>query len=235
MRLHLIRHGQTPSNVRRVLDTDEPGPGLTELGQEQAEALPEALGGAGIERLYASTLVRTQLTAAPLSRALGLEVAIRPGLREIRAGDLEMAGDDESVHAYLEAVFAWSLGGLDRRVPGSEEDGRAVLARFDEVVREIAETGVQSAALFSHGAIIRAWSAARCRNVSTPFAMARGLTNTGVVVVDGTPGSWTALSWMDEALGGEDVDTGTGGPAGEPVEESEDHNRDETRKGGSWS
>lgn len=235
MRLHLIRHGQTPSNVRRLLDTDEPGPGLTELGREQAEALPEALGGAGIERLYASNLVRTQLTAAPLSEALGLEVTIRPGLREIRAGNLEMAGDDDSVRAYLDTVFAWSLGGLDQRVPGSDEDGQAVLARFDDVVREIAETGAQTAAVFSHGAMIRAWSAARCRNISAPFAMARGLTNTGVVVIDGAPGSWTALTWMDEALGGEDVDTGTGGPAGEPVEELVDVDQDDVDEEGSWS
>lgn len=90
MRLYLIRHGQTPSNVQRLLDTGEPGPGLTELGRQQAEALPEALAGAGIEALYASSLVRTQLTARPLADALGLEPAIRPGLREIGAGDLEM-------------------------------------------------------------------------------------------------------------------------------------------------
>ena len=45
MRLLLIRHGQTPSNVLGALDTLVPGPGLTPLGLEQAAAIPDALAG----------------------------------------------------------------------------------------------------------------------------------------------------------------------------------------------
>ncbi|MCM1975585.1 histidine phosphatase family protein, partial [Streptomyces sp. G1] len=36
MRLLLVRHGQTPTNVDYLLDTAVPGPGLTELGLAQA-------------------------------------------------------------------------------------------------------------------------------------------------------------------------------------------------------
>jgi broad specificity phosphatase PhoE len=57
MRLLLVRHGQTPSNVRSLLDTAVPGPGLTELGERQAAAPPEALAGEDIDALYASTLM----------------------------------------------------------------------------------------------------------------------------------------------------------------------------------
>ncbi|MFI5427738.1 histidine phosphatase family protein [Aeromicrobium sp. UC242_57] len=39
MRLILIRHGQTPANVDGVLESTVPGPGLTELGLEQAAEL----------------------------------------------------------------------------------------------------------------------------------------------------------------------------------------------------
>ena len=60
MRLILIRHGQTTSNVDGLLDTAEPGAGLTSLGFVQAAALPDALGGESIELLYASTLVRAR-------------------------------------------------------------------------------------------------------------------------------------------------------------------------------
>ena len=35
MRLILVRHGQSPSNIERLLDTTSPGPSLTELGLEQ--------------------------------------------------------------------------------------------------------------------------------------------------------------------------------------------------------
>ncbi|MEV4049128.1 histidine phosphatase family protein, partial [Streptomyces sp. NPDC049744] len=108
MRLLLIRHGQTPSNLKHLLDTAEPGPGLTALGQEQAAALPDALASEKIGALYASTLVRTQLTAAPLASATGLEVRVRAGIRELTAGDLEMRGDDDAARTYMHTAFAWS-------------------------------------------------------------------------------------------------------------------------------
>ena len=38
MRLLLVRHGQTMSNVDRVLDTKVPGAPLTEEGRAQASA-----------------------------------------------------------------------------------------------------------------------------------------------------------------------------------------------------
>lgn len=220
MRLHLIRHGQTPSNVRRLLDTGIPGPGLTELGREQAAALPEALRDAGLAALYASDMVRTQLTARPLAEALGLEVAVRPGLREILAGDLEMADDDASVHTYLSTVFGWAEGDRTSRIPGSPEDGREVLARFDAVVQEAVDSGAAAVALFSHGAMIRSWCAARCANVTAEFAAQTGLTNTGIVVVEGASGDWRALTWHDEPIGGEAVEPGADTPAAEPTDAS---------------
>ena len=43
LRLVLARHGQTPANVAKTLDTVLPGPGLTDLGRLQAEALGKEL------------------------------------------------------------------------------------------------------------------------------------------------------------------------------------------------
>ena len=67
MRLFLIRHGQTPANVLGELDTAHPGPGLTELGTRQAAVIPDALRLESIDAVFASTLVRTHLTAQPLA------------------------------------------------------------------------------------------------------------------------------------------------------------------------
>src|SRR5664279_220238 len=136
MHLALIRHGQTPSNVLGLLDTGVPGPRLTDLGMEQAAALPTALSGQRIDVLYASTQIRSQLTAAPLAAERELDIVIRDGLREIDAGELEMRGDDEAVRGYLTTVAAWMNGRLEVRMPGGH-DGRAVLGRFDAVVDEI--------------------------------------------------------------------------------------------------
>ncbi len=222
MRLILVRHGQTSSNVGGLLDTGEPGADLTELGRQQAEALLEVLGEEPIEAVYASTLVRTQQTAAPLAAALKLDILVRDGAREVSAGEREMRGDTESVHTYLETIFHWSAGNLEALIPGGET-GTDVYARFDKVVAEAAGPGVETAVVFSHGAVIRTWVAARADNITTEYAACTPVTNTGAVVLEGSPGDgWSVLTWEGEALGGPAVDTPrTDGPAGEPVDVDE--------------
>ncbi|MDX3451370.1 histidine phosphatase family protein [Streptomyces sp. ME02-8801-2C] len=216
MRLLLIRHGQTPSNLKFLLDTAVPGAALTELGERQAAALPEALAGEDIDALYASTLIRTQLTAAPLADARGLEVLVRDGIREVAAGDLEMRGDAESAHTYMTTLFAWADGDTQRRMPGGE-NGVEALGRFDAVVAEAADSGVGTVVMVSHGAVIRMWAAARADNVDVPFAAEHRLDNTGVVVLEGSPADgWKAVSWAGAVVAAAGPGTGSG-PAGEAL------------------
>jgi broad specificity phosphatase PhoE len=222
VRLMLIRHGQTPANVLHQLDSTVPGPGLTILGAEQAEAIPRALDGEPIDAIYASTMTRAQLTAAPLAASRGLPVLVRDGLREIFAGDLETRTDHEAATAYVRTTLAWADGDLSRRMPGGE-DGAEVLARFDEVVAEVAGTSAGAAVVVSHGAIIRTWAAARAENLDAAFAAENALSNTGIVVLDGDPSTgWRALTWAGDAIGGPALsDLGDDGPAGEPVDGTE--------------
>lgn len=217
MRLILIRHGQTPSNLKHLLDTAVPGPGLTPLGQEQAAALPEALAGEAIDALYVSTLLRTQLTAAPLAAVRDLEPVVREGLRELIAGELEMRGDDEAADLYMTTAFAWAAGDVERRMPGAET-GTEALGRFDAVVTEAAGSGAGSVAMVSHGAAIRTWVAARAVNVDVAHAASHPLANTGVVVLDGSPATgWQCLLWEGKPLGPSSRTPGGDGPTGEPV------------------
>jgi broad specificity phosphatase PhoE len=200
MRLILIRHGQTPSNVAGLLDTRIPGPGLTELGFEQAAAIPAALAGERIDALYCSVQVRTQLTIAPLAESTGLVPLIRAGIREVESGDYEMLGDADSVRAYMDAVIAWAAGDGDRRLAGGET-GAEVFARYNAVIAEAHAAGHQSVAFVSHGAVIRSWVGGNATNVSATYVAEHWLANTGIVILDGDPVSgWTALSWMGEDL-----------------------------------
>lgn len=208
MKLVLIRHGQTPSNVLGLLDTAVPGPGLTDLGIAQAAAIPAALAGLDVSAIYASTQPRAQLTARPLAAARGLDLRIRDGLREIAAGDLEMRGDDEAIRIYLGTVFGWLEGDIERRMPGGENAIEA-LTRFDAVVQEAAGAVVQdgTAVLVSHGAAIRLWASARSVNLEATFGAVHGLGNTGVVELVGDPDQgWRALRWSGVALGGPRLD-----------------------------
>ena len=199
MRLILVRHGQTSANVAGLLDTAHPGADLTDVGREQASALPASLDGVPIDALYASPLVRTQQTAEPLATTHGLEVRVRPGLREISAGDLEMLGDVESVERYLSTAIAWIAGDLDARLPGGEA-ADDVLARFDGVVAEAAGSGAETVVMVSHGTVIRTWAALRAGVPAEEAARSR-LANTDVVVLEGHPHEgWRALSWGGRPL-----------------------------------
>lgn len=215
MRLILIRHGQTPSNVRGLLDTAAPGASLTELGHEQAQAVPEVLGGERIDAIFASDLVRTHETARPLLADRDLPLVVRPGIREIQAGRLEMLGDHDSVMTYVGMIANWH-DDIDARVPGGES-GSEVFHRFDSVVAEAYASGAGSAVFFSHGAVMRTWTSGRARNLPLQFAAETPVRNTGVLVLEGTPyDGWEILTWEGDPIGGESVDSLTGsGPTGE--------------------
>lgn len=201
MRLILVRHGQTKSNVRHIIDTATPGPGLTKLGRQQADALPAALAAEQVDAIYASTLVRTQQTAAPLCAARDLAPRVRAGIREIEAGDFEGKRDKTSVHDFVSTELSWVRGDLDRAMPGGQT-GRETLARFDDVVAEAEAAGHSRVVFVSHGSMIRTWSGARASNVDVEFVYRNPLNNTGVVVLDGTMASgWTVLAWQDRAMG----------------------------------
>jgi broad specificity phosphatase PhoE len=212
VRLILVRHGQTRSNVKHVIDTATPGPKLTTLGRRQADAVPAALATERIDAIFASTLVRTQLTAAPLSAARELPVNVRVGIREIEAGDIEGKRDRASVHDFVSTELAWVRGDLDRRMPGAQ-DGHETLGRFDEVVAEARGAGHESVVFVSHGSMIRTWAGSRAGNVDVEFVYQNPLNNTGVVVLDGSlETGWTVIAWQDKAMGRGLDDAGHAGP-----------------------
>ncbi len=215
MKLILVRHGQTPSNVAGRLDTEPPGPGLTDLGRRQAAAIPPALGGQSIDAIFASNQLRAQQTAAPLATARGLDVGVLAGLREIAAGDLEMAGDADSIHRYIGTLWSWLDGDLERRIPGGP-NGFQMLERFDAAIDEIVATvGDDGAAVaMSHGAAIRVWATSRTMSTDPDAPsgrrLDRHLDNTGAVELRrDARGSWTLVSWRSEAIGGKALDAAT--------------------------
>lgn len=218
MRLLFIRHGQTPANVLGQLDTAHPGPGLTELGQRQAEAIPGALRAETIDGIFVSTLLRTQLTAAPLARARGLDSAVIDGIHEIEASDLEGLSSHKAALRYLETVFSWAAGDLDLAMPGGP-NGHDFFGRFDAAIDGICRQHEGTVAVVSHGAAIRVWAGARASNVDVDYASARALSNTGVVVMRGSAtGGWVVEEWDGEPIGGDDLlDVSAEDPTGEAL------------------
>lgn len=205
MRLILVRHGETPSNVSYLLDTAPPGAELTDLGHQQAHALVRLLGDEPIGAIYVSDLVRTQLTAAPLASARGLTPVVRAGLREIQAGAEEMTTyapggwDRAKPPRYFTTLSSWASGDIGARMPDGES-GEEFLRRYDTVIDEIVGQRHECAVVVSHGAAIRMWAGLRCGNLSPEFLRLAPMTNTDTVLLDGGPGNWVATHWAGQPV-----------------------------------
>lgn len=227
MRLLLLRHGQTHGNTAGALDTGVPGLDLTELGQRQAEAAARALADRGVEQIYVSSLARTHQTAAPLARLLGIEPRVLEGLREISAGDFEMAADHDSIAGYIGTVADWIEGRYDTRMPGGET-GHEFLARYDAAVdrihRAVQEAGHERVLLVSHGAAIRTWISARVADVETHARATDPLHNTACIELTGDPaGGWQVHDWHSEPIGGAFLDDASApDPTGQATDEAAD-------------
>jgi len=210
--LDFVRHGE--SGDMTAINTLVPGPELTETGQQQAQDLVNVLAGNGIDEIYASTMIRSQETAAPLAEALNLPIHVLPGLNEIDAGIFEgmpvNVGDLPLGGAlYLLAPLAWTLG-LDF-VPqlGSAIDpnGIAFDESFSGAVQSIYDGSVGTDAstitdaVFSHEGAIAIWTLMNVDNPDFSVVLQEFLNTgellpyTGQVVVDGSPGDWTLVSW----------------------------------------
>ncbi|HEX7302919.1 histidine phosphatase family protein [Lentzea sp.] len=193
MRLLLVRHGETASNIERKLDTLMPGPPLTELGRKQARELADLLASEEVTAVYASTGLRAQQTAAPTAERFGLPVQILEGVHEIQVGSLEGRNDTEAYRTYLETVIKWAEGALDVAFPGDGETGQQVLDRFLGAIGSI-RRDEGTVVVVTHGGAGRMGALALASNI--PVELAENLLpNTGVVVLDSDGDGWVCRSW----------------------------------------
>jgi probable phosphoglycerate mutase len=190
VRLVLARHGQTPSNVRRVLDSRPPGPSLTALGRAQAAALGERLAGWDVTAVHASRAVRARETAGPVAAAHGLAVDVVDGVHEVDCGDLEGRADPQA-RARFDAVYAaWWSGDLDARLPGGES-ALDLRARYLPVVERVTAGAAGTVVLVSHGAAMRVAAGALLGDgVETQY-----VPNTGLVVLTPAGAGWSLEHW----------------------------------------
>jgi broad specificity phosphatase PhoE len=205
LRLYLIRHGQTSGNVRGALDTALPGPGLTDLGQSQAQALADAIGDEPIVAVYASQALRAQQTAAPLALRLDLDVEVIEGVKEVDAGDMEGRTDRDAVIVYMDAVRAWTLGDLAVGIPGGET-GEQVRTRMLDAVGQLRAKHEEAdpdgiVVLVSHGGAMRLSAEWLADNIPAEIANSGLIPNTGILELHSLPGGgWHCVRWADVVI-----------------------------------
>ena len=208
--LDFVRHGEAGDTS--VINTLVPGPDLTQLGQEQAQTVANALAQSGIQEIYASTMVRSQETAAPLADLLHLPVQALSGLNEIDAGIFEglpvdVAGLPIGGTLYLLAPLLWTLGlYFVPEVGSSDFDGMEFEDRVNGAVQTIYDTnvatGTDTDAVFSHEGTIAIWTLMNVKNPDFPLVIEELLKTgellpyTGTVEVQGDPeDGWTLVDW----------------------------------------
>ncbi|OBJ38170.1 hypothetical protein A5630_02795 [Mycolicibacterium mucogenicum] len=227
MTITFIRHGQSYGNLSGLGDTSTPGPTLTDLGQQQAKDIAAKLGDNNYDAIYASTMVRTQQTAVPMSQYLGLPITVLPGIQEIEAGMYEGTPERAALFGYLTAPLAWAglsvtpppnvsfnpitpnLDAFIPSAPGSTTglNGHQFEDRVNGALQTIYDNGDRNAAVFSHGGTIMIWTMMNAKNLSVEQKIMlftqHPLSNTNYVVVEGNPeDGWNLVNWNGVEIAG---------------------------------
>ncbi len=193
--LTFIRHAESQSNADNVINTDIPGPSLTEDGQAQSEQLAHQLSRNNFDAIYVSDMIRTEQTAAPLAHALGKRVEVLPGLREIDAGKYNDTPTKRADSTYLLAPADWLNGDRKNAIPGSIS-GNQFNDQFSAAVQKIYDSGNAKPVAFSHAQAIMYWTLMNVKNPKDSLAKSHPLPNLGRVVITGSPTmGWTLVDW----------------------------------------
>jgi len=120
----LVRHAEKVSSAPDAL--------LSPQGQQRAECLAHVLKDAGIKRIYVSDVKRTQQTADPIAKALGIKPTILPAkdpnslVRDVfygSGGNALVVGHGDTLPTVIQRVQAGTVPSIGE----NEYDGMYVL------------------------------------------------------------------------------------------------------------
>lgn len=150
--IYLVRHGVTDFNqigrFQGISNTH-----LNEDGRLQAELLRDRFLESQIhlDRIYTSTLMRTQQTAKPIADALNLDVEVFPGIEEIHGGLMEGRTHLENAENFRSTMETIMLKPYYTQMPEGES-GKQVYQRMVQAFLEIGRASIGSRVLVvSHG------------------------------------------------------------------------------------
>ena len=153
MDLLIIRHGRPeriePSDA--IASGIAADPGLTDVGQAQAEAMAAWLSEEAIDAIYTSPMRRALETAAPLEKALDLKATVEPGIEEFDDGHGYIPMEDlkKNRDQWRKAMRGFDntdLSGFRKTV-------------VDAITAIIGNHRGDTVALVCHGGVINAWAA----------------------------------------------------------------------------
>jgi probable phosphoglycerate mutase len=189
----LVRHGETPANAARVVQT--PDTPLSARGLAQAERLAARLARLSVARILSSDLARARMTAERLQAATGAPLELEPLLQERNFGDVR-----GTPYAQLEV----DLFGPDFVPPGGE-GWPEFHARVDAAWAQVRSVAVRTPghlAVVTHGLVLYSLA---LRHLELPGGRQPELRlpNTALAVVEASPphpvSLWGCIGHLDTA------------------------------------
>jgi broad specificity phosphatase PhoE len=152
--LYFLRHGETVYSKSGGFCGDL-DPELTEDGLQMAQAFADAYHTLPWNAVYVSPMKRTIATVTPLCTAIGLEMELREGLKEIRYGKWEGQTTAFVKDKYANDYVRW-LTEPAWNPPTGGETAVQIASRASLVITEIEEKYSEGNVLIvSHKATIR--------------------------------------------------------------------------------
>ena len=138
MNLLLVRHGEIPSNVKKIY-AGRSTEGLTPTGICQAREVAERLKSYSVHTVYSSPIARALQTAAIIGAKTGIPVHIKDDFREMELGPWEGLSEEDVARLYPDEWQIWQKTPAELSIPGRET--------LDELQKRIL-TGIQN--IFQH-------------------------------------------------------------------------------------
>jgi len=152
--LYFLRHGQTAFSRENAF-CGSIDPELTPSGMEMAQAFANAYRTTRWAAIFCSPMQRTKATAKPLCEALGMQLHLRDGFKEINYGKWEGQAVETVSRDYHDDYIRW-LADPAWYPPTGGELAVAIAARAMLVIEEIKQHyGSGNVLIVSHKATIR--------------------------------------------------------------------------------
>lgn len=156
LRLHLLRHGQTPMSRENVFCGRGLDPELTPDGVLMAESFAACFAGVAWRGIYTSPLKRAVATAAPLRATTAIVPQVHAGFAEIDYGAWDGLSVDVVEDKWRDEYVRW-VEDPAWNAPVGGETAIALAQRMTDAVEEIAATHPDGGdvLIVSHKASIR--------------------------------------------------------------------------------
>jgi broad specificity phosphatase PhoE len=154
LKIYFLRHGETTYSKTGGFCGDL-DPELTDAGSQMAKQFAATYAKLPWDAVYVSPMKRTIATAKPLCDAVGIEMQLRDGLKEIKYGNWEGETVESVREKYAEEYVNW-LAEPAWNAPSGGETSVEIASRSSLVIAEIQEKYKSGNVLVvSHKATIR--------------------------------------------------------------------------------